>query len=344
MIKKDLKLSYNDVSIVPAVETFISSRSECSPIYSNGNLPIFTAPMSCVIDDKTYTRFDDNNINVVIPRTVSFKKRLELCDRFFIALSLDEAELLLSDKYIGDDKYVYICIDVANGHMSNIFNIIRELRSLYGSRMVIMSGNIANPNTYIQYNNSGCDFVRVGIGGGSGCLSSSNTGVHYPYASLISETYEVKTATNGTCKIIADGGIKGYNDVVKALALGADYVMIGGLFAQCIDSAGEFLIDGLKTYDIESHKNDYKKINMEKVFYGMSTKRAQIEMGKKELKTSEGKEVRLKVNTDISSWVDNMKSYLQSAMSYTNKRNLYDFIGKVDLIMLSNNASNSFNK
>lgn len=346
MIINDLKLAYNDVSIVPAVETSVTSRSQCNPYDSHGMLPIFTAPMSCVVDEKTYLNFEKQGINVVIPRTVSFGEREKMWNNTFVAISLEEANILLKKTYKDVSKKIYICIDVANGHMERIFDIINDLKKFYGDGIVIMSGNIARPDTYIHYNNYGCDYVRVGIGGGKGCLSSSNTGIHYPYASLVSETYEIKKSINGSCKIIADGNIRGYSDVIKALALGADYVMIGSLFAQCIDSAGEFIMNDIYFTDLLKHVDikAYKTNKINKVFYGMSTKKAQIEMGKIELKTSEGIETMLPITTDIETWSDNMKSYLQSAMSYTDKLTLFDFIGKVNLVHMSQNASNSFNK
>ena len=74
------------------------------------------------------------------------------------------------------------------------------------------------------------------------CITTSNVSIHYPQASLINECYKIKQKYSSDRdflpKIVADGGIRNYDHVIKALALGADYVMIGSLFAQCIESAG----------------------------------------------------------------------------------------------------------
>ena len=117
------------------------------------------------------------------------------------------------------------------------------------------------------------DFIRVGIGGGSGCITTSNVSTHYPQASLIDECYNIKKqllleTEDILPKIIADGGIRNYDHVIKALALGADYVMIGSLFAQCIESAGEktnktlmsqmplrFPIERYKDFEIDAEGN-----------------------------------------------------------------------------------------
>jgi IMP dehydrogenase/GMP reductase len=156
-------------------------------------------------------------------------------------------------------------------------------------KLTIMTGNIANAKTYewiyknalYEYEENGhiyydcaIDYIRVGIGGGSGCITTSNVSIHYPQASLINECKKIKESV--VCNrdlrkkpaIVADGGIRNYDHVIKALALGADYVMIGSLFAQCIESAGEkttkslstklslrFPIERYKEFEIDSNGN-----------------------------------------------------------------------------------------
>ena len=139
-----------------------------------------------------------------------------------------------------------------------------------------MTGNIANPNTYkylcelnINNNCNIINYIRCSIGSGNGCLTTSNVSCHYPIATLIDSCYIIKYNydKNPYCpKIIADGGIRNYSDVIKALALGADYVMIGSLFAQCIESAGEkyYYYDNNKENKILFNINDYKSISLYK--------------------------------------------------------------------------------
>ena len=92
----------------------------------------------------------------------------------------------------------------------------------------------------------------------SGCLTSTNTGIHYPMASLISDISDIRPK-NYKCKVVADGGIGTYSEVIKCLALGADYVMAGGIFTKATV--------------------DEDKLGSEVMYYGMSTKLAQKEMG-----------------------------------------------------------------
>lgn len=361
----DVKLHYDDISIVPETLTDIESRKECNP-YIDGMLPIFASPMGSVIDDTNWRNFLDNRINVVIPRTIRLEERLNILwytcgtesqHKPFVAFSLSEAEkYILNDDQINDPEYIEdgdqlrVCIDLANGHMRKLLNLIQDIKKKFGDKVLVMSGNIANPKAYRVYNDVGCDYVRVSIGTGSACLTASNTGVYYPPFSLLMEINEIRKECDGKCKVIADGGIKGFRDIQKALIY-ADYVMIGGLFNKCIESSGittygkswfnvgrfkirNYIVDlfrvgkpirPIQYYDaMRLVKLGLLEIN--KMFYGMSTKYAQIEtQSNQNLKTSEGLIKTQKVEYTLKQWVDNEESYLRSAMSYTNSFTLDDY-------------------
>lgn len=378
MIRKvEEKLSLDDVMIMPEVISSISSRTECNPYLMAVNswnnqhetLPIFTAPMNTVVDENTYQNYIDNKIIPIIPRTVSLEKRMELLlNDVWVSVGLTEFKNIFLNESIEPTK-CNVLIDIANGHMASTLELIAKVKSRW-SDMVIMAGNIANPKTIVEYCKVGVDYVRVGIGGGSGCTTSSNTGIHYPMASLIKECYEIReeyykeTATDTLTFIVADGGMKNYDDINKALGLGADFVMCGGIFASTIEAPGD--VYSFMRNEESTNKNfyvgdyefkDYSKINKDeydirskgrdrillKEFYGMSTKKAQSEMGKDRLTTSEGVVKNIEVKYSLSQWVENYTSYLTSAMSYTNSRNLYDFIGKVDFVKITNTGLKSFN-
>ena len=364
----EVKLGYEDISIVPEVISSIRSRKECICWDENLKLPIFTAPMDGVIDLETSRTFNNCDINVVLPRTLPLDTRITQLyspvRNSFVSFSLNEAkDIFLSNGWVDDQinllryhiereekLWWYVCIDIADGHMETLIETITNIKAKYGDKIVIMSGNIANPKTYELYENAGCDYVRCNIGSGSGCTTASNVGVFYPTFSLIKETWEEKQRLNGKCKIIADGGIKGYRDIQKALIY-ADYVMIGGLFSKAIDSAGtpvygraywnffgKRILNLFKTlfrYGKPVEPKDYEnvlkqikegKLDVWKQFYGMSTKVAQVRMNDNaKLKTSEGLVKPQKVEYSLAQWVQNEKDYLCSAMSYTNSRTLEEY-------------------
>ena len=351
-----IKYGYDDINIVPEISSSIEHRSECKlePF-------LFTAPMSSVVNLDNICDFIGQGIIPIIPRNIPLVDRkffmfspLQNTSLFFIALSLEEVEkLLIKFPVEGILHPFHICIDIANGHMQKLLNTIKKLKELYSENIVIMSGNIANPETYKLYEEAGCDYVRCGIGGGAGCITASNTGVYYPLFSLLEETYKIKKSINGKCKIIADGGIRNYCDIQKAL-LYADYVMLGSMLNKAIESAGKttygksyFITKrGKKILNIfrtifefgrEVPKEKYNsvikriksgKLEVWKSFYGMSTKKAQSEMGNKKLKTSEGIEFSQKVEYGLKDFIDNENSYLRSAMSYTNSKTLDEYKDK----------------
>ena len=380
MIKKGF--AYNDVTIVPAIISNINSRSECNPIYSDGYLPIFASCMSTVINDDNATEFIENKINPIIPRNIHISKRLFMAmNGFWVAMSMKEFEEYFINKANERDFHCnyHICIDIANGHMKSLYDLCvkaKEIaRDIKYYKLTIMTGNIANPETYKWicenalfkdstkiFDECAIDYIRLSVGTGGQCVTSSNTGIHYPIASLIHECNKIKIEIDVQYKlpkIVADGGIRNFNDVIKALALGADYVMVGSLFAGMYESAAPLLIKkepdnwsyekfvevDYKYENEEKKRMDIKNRPLWKECYGMSTKKAQelIDPNKKK-KTAEGKHSMIKVQYTIKQWTENMIDYLKSAMSYCNAKELDDFIGKPEIIVNSPGTMMSVNK
>lgn len=361
MIIEDLKYSLNDVSIVPEIQTDIQHRESCDPYYSDNMLPLFTAPMTSVVGVDNYMKFTENGIIPILPRTVSLGKRLEFMNKgVWVAMSLDEFILYFIETPNSVDLIMKkVLIDIANGHMKLLAETVNKAKTMHGKHLTIMVGNVGNPQTYKHLSMAGADYVRIGIGNGCGCLTSTNVGINYPMASLIDECSQLKKCYNGS-KIIADGGFKGYADIIKGLALGADYVMCGSIFTKMLESSSPTKIHEYKlelnneiiNYEEGSCVNDYDEAKqllimgapLYKDFYGMSTKMAQKLMGSSKLKTSEGVVTTLPVEYTMKQWVDNFKDYLTSAMSYTNSSTLEQFKNETQLVKITYNAYNSFNK
>ena len=382
-MSNNLKLNYDDVTIVPSRVSSICSRSECDPYDDDNYLPIFASCMSSVVSIENTPKFNEARIRTVIPRSYNVEDRLKFLfsDYYnFVAFSLVEArdlfinrsdELHIEDKIgervkalfdAGDSKEAQmrkaplkVCIDLANGHMICLIELVKEIKAKYGGEILIMTGNIANPETYRDYEEAGVDYCRCTIGSGNVCSTASNTGIFYAVFSLLKEIYKIKQEIGGNCKIVADGGIHGFRDIQKALIY-ADYVMIGSLFNKAIESAGKTtygtfywnvrgkkIMRPLKTllyFGREVPKKKYEKVmklvkkdklTVWKELYGMSTKIAQAIVNEansketKKLKTSEGLLKYQKVEYTLSGWAENEIDYLRSAMSYTNSRILEEY-------------------
>jgi hypothetical protein len=267
-------------------------------------------------------------------------------------MSLDDFEIFLKaykTKYYRAEETKRILIDVANGHMERVYNLSKTFCELrYSNLHEIMIGNIANPKTFEKYAQIGVDFIRVGIGGGSACLTSANTGIHYPMASLISECYMIKKEGGYSSKIVADGGFTNFDEIIKSIALGADYAMIGGILNKTFESCAPIkLFKKIKLTDKFANvlwdEYPFFRRYMYKSFRGMSTKEVQKEWKKEKLTTSEGITKYNRVEYKLDTWVENFIDYLKSAMSYTSSSTLDEF-KQSNYIFITENALKRFKK
>lgn len=342
------KFDWNDITIIPDTLSTITSRSEINPL-KDGKLPIFTAPMDMVIDENNIHEFELNSINICLPRNVKYN--INKSTNHFYSYGLDEIIEMFEYSYPLPRR---VLIDVANGHMQKLWDISKRIKEKYGDNIELMVGNIANPETYRKYCEIGVDWIRVGIGGGSACTTSANVSIHYPMASLVNECYEISKEFDKPTKILADGGFKSFSDIIKALALGADACMLGGIFNKCLESCSPNFVSrkGTKsdtsTYEQITNTEALKHFNEGGVIYkyyrGMSTKEVQKVWERKELKTGEGITKYNKVEYTLAGWRENFTDYLRSAMSYSNSRSLEEFIGEAQWVKISQNAFNRFNK
>lgn len=363
----DKLFSLDDIVLIPAIFSDIKHRKECVPyvrehslLPGTGNkLPLFTAPMSCVISPDNYNEFVNNGINTIIPRNVHINTRLLLANKTFVAFGLEEFKNLLNEENL--PYKMFICVDVANGHMLELYELSKKAKEKYKDNLVLMIGNIANPDTYIEYSRIGVDYIRCGIGTGNACTTSANGGIHYPMGSLLADIKELKLYHSGRienfAKIVADGGFNNFDQINKALALGADYVMLGKIFAKTLEACGPMhsvvyhdkdkLINRPEEFTAEMQKAGLKTVKYNKCtrnYYGMSTKTAQKEFGKEGNKTAEGIKFTVPVEYTIAGWVENFKHYLRSVMSYTGYHTLELFKGHVTYKLITPNARIAYYK
>ena len=370
----------SDINIVQADISFINHRAECNPYVKFPNMdndfyPVIVSPMGSVTNEYNYKTWLNEKFMCVVPRTVDVEKRLEIMYEAFASFSLNEAEDIL--RFVDlKDRTAYVCIDIAHGTMNRLYEVCKDLKQHYGQQMIIMTGNVANPKAYIYYANIGIDYLRACIGTGSRCTTSANVGVHYPTATLLDELrmakekWENEYGRPAPTKIIADGGIANFDDIQKCLALGADLVMSGSIFAKSWEACGNIgymhpdnlnmtdaipekvffdkiidfekaLKDMLMDYDkyqeeiaqVTESLSKMKKRKPYREYYGMSTKRAQKEAGGKGTTTAKGISRPIPIEYNIGKWAENMKSFLVSVMSYTDSKTLKELSEHTELII-----------
>ena len=219
--------------------------------------------------------------------------------------------------------------------MKRLYDMSKTAKEFYGDRLKLMVGNVANPETFRKFCEIGVDYVRCSVGSGCACITSTCLGILYPMASLIDDCYQIKENNGYNTKIVADGGLSSYRRMIKALALGADYVMLGSTLNKLEDSAGEVIVK-TELNENGTYQQKYKE------YYGMASEKGMKMLGK--TGTPEGKIIYNKCNGTIESFTNEFTDYLRSAMSYCNIRDIEYFVGGPELNILSENASNQFNQ
>lgn len=316
--------------IKQAAVSTIKSRSHCNVYNENDFLPLIVSPMYSVISEKNYRVYLDKKIQVCLPRQ---KNEFTMSTNFFSACSIEDFKyFILEDKSkmslihsTTPDEPFKMCIDTANGNMKILHDIIREAKTEFGKKLLIMAGNVGSVDAFEKLAETGCDYIRVGIGGGGSCTTSTHTGVgQKDLKDLVSwcharrlqnkkrikdtellmkspkapkpmtepswkHVYE-KQLNVINCKIVADGissYIKksefhrnGYAAINNLLYSGANMVMIGTIFAKCLESAGnKFFINPYKTHislEENQHEKYYRSGLLKSVVRGMSTQEEQV--------------------------------------------------------------------
>lgn len=356
---EDLKFDLNDIVLVPSEGSEVSSRGECEvtnefEYYDREFLPLIAAPMDTVVCEKNYKKYLNAGIIPCLPRGMANKHLLDK-PYYFQSFGLSEIERALerykknrSEGFFVDNDAFYhfpnVLIDIANGHMTKLVKLVKEIK-FHWPDIVLMVGNVANPETFGNLGLAGADYVRCSIGTGAGCTTAANVSINYPIGSLITECKKQKRNLGlYHTKIVADGGMRNYSDIIKALALGADYVMVGSLFNKSMESSGFNYCYGIRLNQRQSLKLWKWGFPVKKKYRGMSTKAVQRSWGKSTLVTAEGITKYQKVEYSLSQWVENFKDYLKSAMSYCGAKKLDDFIGYAQFIFITENARRRFDK
>jgi len=196
----------------------------------------------------------------------------------------------------------FICVDVANGYSEHFGDYIQAIRNRWPTKTII-AGNVVTGDMTQELILRGADIVKVGIGPGSVCTTRIQTGVGYPQLSAIIECAD---AAHGLgAHIIADGGCTCPGDVAKAFGAGADFVMLGGMFAGHDEGGGQ--------------------VNDDKVtFYGMSSNTAmnKHQGGMAEYRSSEGRTVDIPYRGAVEHTILNILGGLRSACTYVGAETL----------------------
>lgn len=355
--------SLDEICLTPAPVSEVKHRSDVVIYNTHNKLPLFSAPMSCVIDRDSAPKFEEAGINTIIPRNIEWDERyLSLVDGMWTAVGLKEAQYILDELDFENTRKIRLCIDQANGHMKDLLQVCFKLKTKFGDRIRIMTGNVANPKAYKEYAWAGVDYIRCGIGGGSVCTTSVQTGMHYPMGSLLVKLNEERKKLETEIafgaryltvpKIVADGGFKRIDQIVKALALGADYVMLGEVLAKANEACG---VECYINNDGHIFRDAFHYPPTHREYFGMSTEKAQLLVNDASKfrvdgyipKHSEGQVRHVPIEYSIKDWVDDFEHALRSSMSYAGTKRLYGedgYVGNVEYDYMTPVTYNAYMK
>ena len=214
----------------------------------------------------------------------------------------------------------FICVDIAHGHHILMKNALKNLRSLCDDSVTIIAGNVATLEGFNDLSDWGAHAVRVGIGGGSICSTRIQTGHGMPTLQSIIEC----ARSDRDAALIADGGIKNSGDVTKAIAAGADFVMLGSLLSGTDETPGDIM----EVPEIVGGRQIYCKY---KTYRGMASVEAQIDW-RGHTSSVEGVSSVVKYKGPVSMSIDEIMRGLKSGMSYSGARTITEFQARAQFI------------
>lgn len=315
-------LTYDDISLVPAEISAIKTRNEATTKTTFMGLPLLVPVVSSPMD--TVTGID-------MAKALTESGCLGVLNRFDSSL-----ETILEQKEAGagilgaavglntEDEVLerltganlVLCLDTANANNREVLQRCEYIKKKYTVK--VMVGNTAHGATLRQLKDAGADSVRVGIGNGSVCSTSIQTGIGIGQVSSLLDVLMTRRAENIDIEIIADGGIKSAGDVCKAIALGADVVMLGRMLAGTKETPGEV---------IKYNGQLWKKYRGSASF-GVKMRNEFIE----------GEETMVPYKGTVKNVINSISDGLKSAMSYMNCFSLPE-LRKVNTFAILSNSS-----
>ena len=356
LLGQDVKLDFDDILIVPQ-RTTLESRNEVvlernfkfhySPRIWTG-IPIMCSNMVPLTSKKMAIKLSEHKIATALHKYYTAEQIIDIIkiagiDYAWTSIgksSQDLEKIKFVSEQLGSSTN--IVIDVPNGYMESFVKFCSLVRKTF-PESIICAGNVTTPEICEELIIHGkVDICKVQIGPGSQCETRKMTGVGYGTFSCVQEcshaAHGLRSDSGRLGLIMSDGGCKEPGDVCKALCGGADWVMIGGMFAGTDECDGEWDYERMNSLgywekiDSESVSNrleqkDNKIRKSALTFYGMSSHYAQEKhgVGKKNYRASEGKVSKMPYKGSVEDVVQEILGGVRSCGAYIGAKNLKDF-------------------
>lgn len=316
-------ITYDDVLLIPAYNHYESRRMVGISVTDRTGkltleLPVMSANMDTITESGMANFMAEKGGIGVLHRFLSVERNIEEFKKSpkktFVSVGCSDKELERAEA-LRDAGAEYFCVDVAHAHAKYVGKTLKKLRDLLPNQC-IMAGNVATYAGSDYLASCGADIIKVGIGGGSVCTTRIKTGFGVPMLTSIEQ------CTKTDRSIVADGGLRTAGDIVKALAFGADFVMVGGMLAGTAPTPGKII-----------EKNG-KKV---KEFRGMASREAQNAFvgGMSDWKTAEGISCEVNYRDDVENIIADIIGGLRSGLTYGGASSIKELQRKLEYVVIT---------
>ncbi len=316
-------LTFDDILITPQYSNVLPSETDISLILTKKiklKVPFLSSAMDTVTESSMAIAIAKEGGLGVIHRNLDVKDQSREIKKvkkknFLVGAAVGtNTEDIFRAKSLIDNGCDLIVVDTAHGHSKMVLNTLSKLKKI-NKKIPLCVGNVATGVAAKKLYNSGADIIKVGIGPGSICTTRMVAGIGVPQISAIMEVKKV--LKNKNIKIISDGGIKFSGDIAKALAAGADAIMMGSIFAGTDESPGKkFRVKG-KVY------KKYRGMgSIGAMSSGSANRYFQKNFKNKSKFVPEGVEGRVEYKGSVSKIIYQLKGGLRSSMGYIGAKNL----------------------
>ena len=316
-------LTFDDVTLAPKYSSVLPSEVNTSVKLSknlNLKIPLLSSAMDTVTESKMAIEVAKAGGIGVIHRNLSISDQLLEIKKVQkkglavgAAVGTNDTELSRAEKII-KSKVDLIVVDTAHGHTKRVANIIKFIKKRKSSKTTLCAGNIATAEAAKFLCKLGVDIVKVGIGPGSICTTRLVAGIGVPQLSAL---LDAKKGLSKNVKMISDGGIKFSGDIAKALAAGADAVMVGSMIAGTNEAPGKIIKKNGKLFKVFRGMGSVGAMNK-----GSADRYFQKKQKDSSKYVPEGVEGLIKYKGDVSKIIFKLIGGLKSSMGYLGSKNV----------------------
>jgi IMP dehydrogenase len=330
-------LTFDDVLLTPNYSNILPSDVSTNTNLSgniNLQIPLLSSAMDTVTESKMAISIAKAGGLGIIHRNLDIKKQIIEIKKVIskklpvgAAVGAGSAEFKRAQALL-KQNITMIVVDTAHGHTKKVAEIIKKIKKIKSKNTALCAGNIATPEAAKFLANLGVDVIKVGIGPGSICTTRLVAGIGMPQLSAILAVK--KGLKNKNIKIIADGGIKFSGDIPKALAAGADAVMIGSLFAGTDEAPGKIIKKNGRFYKSFRGMGSIGAMNK-----GSADRYFQTKQKDKSKYVPEGVEGLVKYKGEVSNIIFQLVGGLKSSMGYLGRKNIKDLRKKAKFVKIT---------